>query len=200
MDETKAIDSFDGKYAFLSNFYPCEVRYEGEYFPSVEHAYQAAKAPQAERGRFKAGVTPGQAKKLGKIFKPEDWHNRKVAIMSSLLQQKFHQRNALAELLVETGDAELIEGNTWGDTFWGVCNGVGSNMLGQMLMRERDELNQYFQRIAALRRSNEDRFDFEAVTWAYNKCRAFGMEHAAGESPEMMDRLKRLIITKGVGI
>ena len=194
------INSFEGKYFFLSNFYPHELRYQGELFPSVEHAYQAAKAPKEEWWRFQEGITPGQAKKIGRTFQPEDWHNRKVAIMSHLLQQKFHQRSPLVELLLETGDAELIEGNTWGDTFWGVCRGVGSNMLGQMLMRERDELTQYFQRIASLRRSNEDRFDFEAVGWAYGKCVALGLENGTDESALMMDRLKLLLETKGVNI
>ena len=34
-----------------------------------------------------------------------------------------------------------IEGNTWNDTFWGVCNGQGQNWLGKILMLVRSELN-----------------------------------------------------------
>ena len=44
----------------------------------------------------------------------------------------------LADWLLETGDEELVEGNTWSDTTWGVCNGVGENKLGRLLMIVRD--------------------------------------------------------------
>uniref|UniRef100_UPI00345E83CD NADAR domain-containing protein n=1 Tax=uncultured Duncaniella sp. TaxID=2768039 RepID=UPI00345E83CD len=47
---------------------------------------------------------------------------------------------ALAEKLIATGDAELVEGNYWHDTVWGVCDGVGENHLGKILMRVREEL------------------------------------------------------------
>ena len=55
-------------------------------------------------------------------------------VMMYLLQQKFGKTTVLGDALVSTGTEELIEGNTWGDTFWGVCNGKGANTLGQMLM------------------------------------------------------------------
>ena len=45
-------------------------------------------------------------------------------------------------MLIQTGDSVLIEGNTWGDRVWGVCNGVGENRLGRILMKIRSELNQ----------------------------------------------------------
>ena len=44
----------------------------------------------------------------------------------------------LEPLLLATGDAELIEGNNWGDTYWGKCNGQGLNRLGILLMQIRD--------------------------------------------------------------
>ena len=59
--------------------------------------------------------------------------------MRHLLFKKFSQYEFF-ELLMLTGDAELIEGNNWGDTFWGVCNGRGENMLGKLLMEIRDYL------------------------------------------------------------
>jgi hypothetical protein len=46
----------------------------------------------------------------------------------------------LRALLISTGDTQLIEENTWGDTFWGVCNGIGKNMLGIILMDVRRAL------------------------------------------------------------
>jgi predicted NAD-dependent protein-ADP-ribosyltransferase YbiA (DUF1768 family) len=42
-------------------------------------------------------------------------------------------------MLIDTGNEELCEFNTWGDTFYGVCNGVGKNILGKLLMEIRDE-------------------------------------------------------------
>ncbi len=59
--------------------------------------------------------------------------------MAGLLVQKF-QHPELAALLRATDDAELIEGNTWGDTFWGVCKGKGANNLGRMLMEIRSTI------------------------------------------------------------
>lgn len=69
-----------------------------------------------------------------------DWEDIKVSIMSDLIAQKFTSNNRLGELLLNTGDAILIEGNHWNDTFWGVCNNVGKNMLGKLLMQRRKEI------------------------------------------------------------
>ena len=53
---------------------------------------------------------------------------------------KFEQNQDCLERLLKTRDTELVEGNTWGDIYWGVCNGVGENHLGKILMRIRSEL------------------------------------------------------------
>lgn len=132
------IDSFSGNNRWLSNFYPCIVSYEGLEFHSVEHAYQAAKTTDlAMRAHICMLPRPQQAKHWGRrvVLRP-DWESVKQDIMLDLLQQKFSDPE-LRELLDGTGDAELIEGNWWGDTYWGVCNGVGENHLGKLLMRVR---------------------------------------------------------------
>ena len=41
---------------------------------------------------------------------------------------------------VINGEEYLEEGNTWHDTYWGVCNGKGKNKLGKILMQVREEL------------------------------------------------------------
>ena len=61
--------------------------------------------------------------------------------MFDLVLEKFKQNPELKQKLLETGNQELIEGNTWNDTFWGVCNGQGQNWLGKILMLARSELN-----------------------------------------------------------
>ena len=138
----KSIDSFTGEYRFLSNFYPCEIIFEGALYPSVEHAYQAAKTlVQEERGRIQAAKTPGAAKKLGrKVTLQAGWNSMRVAVMRELLRTKFSD-NVLKAILLETGDADLVEGNNWGDAFWGVCKGRGENWLGRLLTEIRKEVS-----------------------------------------------------------
>lgn len=135
------ITSFKGQYEFLSNFSPAIVTFEGKEYPTVEHAYQAAKT-LSEAYRFYVGIAPtaGEAKKRGRrVPIREDWNQVKIVIMRELLRQKFTCPNLKSQLLA-TGDAELVEGNWWGDTFWGVCNGTGDNHLGKLLMELRKSL------------------------------------------------------------
>lgn len=69
-----------------------------------------------------------------------DWEAVKDSVMYEICKAKFSQNPDLADQLVATKDAELIEGNTWGDRIWGVCDGVGENRLGKILMRIRAEM------------------------------------------------------------
>lgn len=135
------IDSFTGEHRFLSNFWPAEVELDGIIFPSVEHAYVAAKTLDPEvRAEIRLVNTAGQVKRFGRklVLRP-DWDEVKLSVMEDLVRQKF-QHPELAKLLLATGDEELVEGNTWGDTFWGECFGSGANHLGKILMKVRDEL------------------------------------------------------------
>jgi len=141
------IDRFTGPYAWLSNFWPCEIEFEGLTYPSVENAYQSMKFNPVERKPF-AEMTPGQAKRLGqKVDLDSDWHNRKYAIMFLFLGIKFRPGTQEAEWLMSTGDEEIVEGNTWGDTYWGVCNGVGENKLGELLMIIRKALIEHYENL-----------------------------------------------------
>lgn len=145
---TDPIILFSGEYRFLSNFYSCTIIMHGETYRSTEHAYQAAKAADENRHLFRAaGVTASESKKLGKQYSkytPEVWDAVKVGIMAALLARKFASGTPLtplAQKLLDTGDAVLVEGNYWGDVFWGVCNGKGENWLGKLLMERREQLN-----------------------------------------------------------
>lgn len=134
------IASFQGENRFLSNFWLTNIEFEGIIYPSVEHAYQAAKTLDiTARLTIRAAKTPGDAKRLSKVLKVrEDWGQVKLDIMEKLCFQKFILNTQLRDKLAATGDAELIEGNAWGDTFWGVCKGEGRNELGKILMKIRD--------------------------------------------------------------
>ncbi len=134
---------FFGNYRFLSNFWPANVEYAGVIYKTVEHAFQAAKTlDPVERGIIGAKETPGAAKKAGKfITLRSDWEEVKLNIMFDLVTAKFAEEPLRSELL-STGNAELVEDNNWGDTFWGSCDGVGQNHLGRILMKVRDNLSQ----------------------------------------------------------
>lgn len=130
---------FRGKFRFLSNFTSDPVIFDGETYPTVEHAYQAAKTLDIkEREYIKSLSLPGEAKKAGRrVTMREDWDDIKVNVMFDLIKQKFLDlklKNKLLEI-----DGLIVEGNYWNDTFWGVCNGKGENILGKILMNLRDE-------------------------------------------------------------
>lgn len=138
------IDSFKDGFAFLSNFEADTIRYKGLTFKSVEHAYQAAKSvTMADMELIRNALTAGASKRLGrKIQMRPDWERVKIALMMNFLRQKFSSQPRKDQLL-STGNHELIEGNTWGDTFWGVCDGKGENWLGKCLMHIRKELIEF---------------------------------------------------------
>lgn len=135
------ITRFDGAHRFLSNFQPCRVVLDNVEYPSVEHAYQAAKTLDLTARAFIASQTsPGRAKRAGRqVPMRDDWERVKLAVMLDLLRQKFAHADLRAQLIA-TSDDVLVEGNTWGDTFWGMCNGVGLNHLGRLLMQVRAEV------------------------------------------------------------
>lgn len=135
------IGSFTGPHRFLSNFWPSPIVYKGHVCPTVEHAYQLAKTTDPERRAWvAASPTPGVAKRRGQqVPMRTDWDDVRVDVMRECLRLKFRDPE-LSALLAGTGTEELVEGNTWGDRFWGVCGGSGRNHLGRLLMEVRQEL------------------------------------------------------------
>jgi ribA/ribD-fused uncharacterized protein len=136
------IAEFQGRYRFLSNFWPAEIEFEGLKYPTVEHAYQSAKSlDMNERRRIAALPTPADAKAAGRALQlRDDWERVKFDVMEQCVRQKFTRHADLRRQLLDTGAAILEEGNTWGDRVWGVYQGEGDNRLGKILMKVRDEL------------------------------------------------------------
>lgn len=133
------INYFTGDYYFLSNFYPADITYNGLTYKNAEAAFQAQKC--LEMSTSFTDLQPAQAKRLGRRVKlRQDWESVKLGIMYDIVYVKFTANADLKDKLMATGNAVLIEGNDWGDTYWGVANGFGRNMLGKTLMRIRDEL------------------------------------------------------------
>lgn len=141
---TEPIEEFTGGYRFLSNFYPVDggVLMNGIKYKTVEHAFQASKTVDSVQRKVIARFPKaGQAKRYGRtrVTLREDWESVKDRLMLELVRQKF-KNPELKKKLLDTGDAELIEGNDWGDTYWGKFAGVGQNKLGKILMKVRKEL------------------------------------------------------------
>lgn len=151
--ERPVIDRFSGPYRFLSNFFPAPIRYpvddpDAPLYRTLEHAFQAAKSLDPdERARVRDVPSPGVAKAMGRRIggRRPDWGSARLEVMRELLRAKFSQE-PLRSRLLETGDAELVEGNVWHDQFWGSCRCArhagtrGLNLLGRLLMEIRDEL------------------------------------------------------------
>jgi ribA/ribD-fused uncharacterized protein len=141
------ISLFLGDDFFLSNFYEKEFVWRNILWKTSEHAYQWAKGDDSDTVGLEAirtAPTPGKAKRLGRKVKMRaDWEEVKYEIMKDIVRTKFSDPE-LAQKLLATGQAELIEGNTWGDKTWGCVkeNGEweGRNLLGRILMEIRTEL------------------------------------------------------------
>ncbi len=140
-----SIRSFSGNYAFLSNFW------QDTYGISLEHKFQAAKTDDPIHvARIMVASTPGEAKRLGRtVVLRSDWEQVKDMVMLTLLREKFANTSltrSLRRRLIKTYPKELIEGNNWGDEYWGmVQNPVtqlwrGDNVLGELLMQVRREV------------------------------------------------------------
>ena len=139
----KKINRFIGDYGVFSNFYPSPIWDDGIEYPTVEHYFQAMKTLDPNQRRaISMAATPGAAKKMGRRVKlRDDWERVKENYMLFALRQKFNNNSEYKKALLATGDMYLEEGNTWHDTYWGVCDGVGKNRLGYLLMQVREELN-----------------------------------------------------------
>lgn len=137
----ETIEEFRGEYGFLSNFYHSPFEIDNVIWPTVEHYFQAMKTVKKEDfDRIKIAKTPGDAKKLGrKVEIIPDWATRRLEVMWQGLYYKFRQNKELRKKILNTYPAVLIEGNRWGDTFWGfdLNKQIGKNVLGDYLMRLR---------------------------------------------------------------
>ena len=162
---SKVIREFFGETRWLSNFAGVKIVWNGMTFPSTENAYQASKimSPDVMVDVPTSGGLVDDAKvsywelcqtcsaKVSKAVSTldvikdntrKDWKQVNLALMYDFNKQKFTQEPYRSQLIA-TGDAELQEGNSWGDLFWGVDKqtGAGLNHLGKIIMAIRDELN-----------------------------------------------------------
>ena len=136
-----------GEYGFLSNLFKRPVVFEGREFPCSESAYQFGKPRDEKVAEWlvsapKPHLCAAAAHSLFVFDVKEDWNKNKVERMRGVLRAKFSQHRDLAEKLLATGDADLIEESNM-DAFWGIGKkGNGRNMLGMLLMEIREELKE----------------------------------------------------------
>jgi ribA/ribD-fused uncharacterized protein len=162
------ITEFRGPYWFLSSFSACPVLFQAHCmnrpvtWPSAEHAFQADKAKNEDTARiiWHAG-NAREAKRFGRSLELRPgWEASKKITMMTVQFSKFTQNHDLGDRLVRTGDEPLVEGNDWGDDYWGACAPgrgrlaaagqlpvwaaglVGYNYLGRFLMTIRDILRE----------------------------------------------------------
>lgn len=137
------IHCFRNEYRFLSNFWDAPIVYRGLTFLNNEAAFQAQKCLTEEEKLQFTTLRSNEAKRLGRrVELRPDWEKVKLSIMEEIVRAKFTQNEDMKAQLLATGDLVLEEGNTWGDTFWGVDAKTreGRNHLGRILMRVRKEL------------------------------------------------------------
>jgi len=135
-------------YGGFSNLYRRPIVFEGQEYPTAEHAYQAGKARKEEvREWILSAPTPSlvamAAHGLYIWDVAPDWSKIKYDRMRAVLRAKFTQHEDLRKILLDTGDKRLVEvgkTNNAVNRLWGEVNGKGKNMLGVMLMELRSEL------------------------------------------------------------
>lgn len=131
-------------YGEFSNFAKLGFEEEGKYWPTVEHYFQAKKFEgQVYEERVRIAYTAKDARNMGRSREHpirDDWETVKIEVMKLTLKRKFATHLEAREVLINTGEEELIESSPF-DYFWGCgSDGSGLNLLGKLLMELRGEL------------------------------------------------------------
>lgn len=148
MKEIRFYRASEKPYGVFSNLLRRAIDFEGETFTTSEHAYQAGKARKPEvKAWLMAAPSPAllamAAHGLYVWDINSDWSKVKFDRMRGVLRAKFTQHEDLKAVLLSTGTARLVESATVDNAvnrLWGEVNGVGKNMLGEMLMELRTSL------------------------------------------------------------
>ncbi|SFJ10577.1 NADAR family protein [Thermoflavimicrobium dichotomicum] len=134
------------EYGSFSNFSPHPIELDGKKWPTTEHYFQAQKfitTDPAYSEKIRLASSPMVAARLGRSRKAPlrpDWEKIKDDVMRKAVRCKVMTHPDVKELLLSTGDEEIIE-KTTKDTYWGCgSDGKGKNMLGKILMEIREEL------------------------------------------------------------
>lgn len=131
-------------YGVFSNFSEHGFTLDDQYWPTVEHYYQAQKFPgTSHMEEVRQAANAFDARQLGndhsRPLRP-DWDEVREAVMWKAICSKFTEHPELRELLLATGDEEIVEASPY-DAFWGEGpQKDGENRFGKMLVRLRQTL------------------------------------------------------------
>lgn len=138
------IPFYETSHFVFSNFSAHAVEFKGQRYPTVEHAFHAAKFDdETIKNEIKNATSPLEAFKLGKKYKPQrrsNWDEIKVDVLYLLVKEKVNQHEEVKNALLATDDEQIIEDNPH-DDFWGNGpDGNGANHTGKILMKIRENL------------------------------------------------------------
>jgi ribA/ribD-fused uncharacterized protein len=128
----------------LNTFSAHQIAIWGRVFPTAEHAYQWKKMseyhPEVAEQVLNAG-SPEAVWRMTREYNknvPQEWHEKKVAVMEEVLRAKLAQHEDVREALQRSGTRIIIE-NSPVDSFWGAGpEGTGGNMMGKIWMKIRE--------------------------------------------------------------
>jgi ribA/ribD-fused uncharacterized protein len=120
------ITSYTGEWEWLSNFAYTPFRFiplPEKVWPTAEHCYQSLKARHPEQMEWIASApSPSEAKRRGRSVAMRDNFDKiKRQHMMQVMLSKFGS-GELRDRLAATAGRPLVEGNTWGDQFWGAVH------------------------------------------------------------------------------
>jgi predicted NAD-dependent protein-ADP-ribosyltransferase YbiA (DUF1768 family) len=127
----------------LRNEFPAPVVYDGETYPSVLHGYWAlSAAAPADHDQIRDAESSHEAHELGgRAERRADWPLMRLAVMRGLLEAKFAQHAALAEILLATGDSRISYTGLSDSPFWrDAPDHRGRNWMGRLLEVTRSEI------------------------------------------------------------
>jgi len=144
MSETIQFYRVQDEHGCFSNFSPHPIRLKGKMWPTSEHYFQAQKFVGTEHEEaVRSAKSPMIAARMGRDRKKplrRDWETVKDDIMRAAVRAKFTQHSNLGAVLLATGTTTLVE-HTTNDNYWADGgDGSGRNMLGQILVQIREEL------------------------------------------------------------
>jgi hypothetical protein len=144
MTEVINFYSVTDDYGWCSNFAAYPIQLRGKTWPTSEHYFQAQKFEDpADQEEVRQARTPMLAARMGRDRKRKlrrDWESTKVSVMRDAVRARFSQHEDLKRLLLDTGDAKLIEHTPHDDSWGDGGDGSGKNMLGRILVEVREEL------------------------------------------------------------
>ena len=132
------------EFYIFDNFTAFQVEFDGQLWPTSEHAFQAAQFKSSAPGVFQEildAKSPHDAQKIAfqnKTKSHPNWEETKESVMKEILICKVEQHPYVLKKLLASGNREIIE-DSWRDSEWGWGeNKDGENKLGKLWMEIRD--------------------------------------------------------------